>query len=43
MPDHVSEADRGIFIDDEAVGAKAHGGDARGVDEAANARLTRQP
>jgi hypothetical protein len=37
VADHVGERDRRVFVDDDAVGAEVHGGDARGVDEALDA------
>ncbi len=39
VADHVAERDRRVFVDDDAVGAEVHGGDAGGVDEALDAGL----
>ena len=37
VADHVGERDGRVFVDDDAVGAEVHGGDAGGVDEALDA------
>jgi hypothetical protein len=42
VADHVGERDGRVFIDDDAVGAEVHGGDAGGVDEARDANLAGQ-
>jgi len=37
VPDHVFEGDGRVLIDDQAIGAEVHGGDAGGIDEAGDA------
>ena len=41
VADHVLDRDRRVFIDDQAIGAEVHGGDAGGVDEALHAGFAR--
>ncbi len=42
MADHVAERDGRVFVDDHAVAAEVHGGDARCVDDALDAGFAGQ-
>ena len=43
MADHVRDRYRSFLVDDRAVRSKAHGRDARGIDNAADPGFPRQP